>query len=227
MSEVVQGVGTVVSETPSPVVAETPKPAEPVQPQPETVSKADLERALKDLHKYKAQVQEFKEKSEQEKIQRMKEQNQWREIAEAKEREALEFKKQATEVQQSYLNEKKYAALSSACSQLGLRPEAVSDLELIDLSAVQIETTSTGKINVLGADKVAEQLKRQKPHWFSEPKPPLVNSSGQRVHDQSGTITYDMLMTAEKEAQKSGDMSKYAALHKQFQQQQQRLRLAR
>lgn len=225
MDESTQGAAASAAQVPPTTV--TPPVTEAPTPASETVTKADVERVLKDMHKYKSLAQKLQEQAESEKLARMKEQNQWREIAESKEREAAEAKAEAENTRKSYINGQKFSAFSAAADAIGLRPEARSDLELIDLEAIQIESTSTGKINVLGVDKVAEQLKRQKPHWFLEKQPPNVNAANQRVHDNTGTITEDMLFAAEKEAKKTGNMSQYVGLHKQYREQQQRLRSVR
>ena len=186
---------------------------------PETVSKADLDRALQDLHKFKSQAAKLKEQIDLEKTNQMKAQNQWKDVAEQREREVAEWKGKSEALQTSYLSEKKYQQLSNAAQKLGLRPEALSDLESLDLEEIQIETTSTGKINVLGAEKFAERLKALKPHWFQEKPAPNVNASGQRVQDPPATVTTALILQAQKEGEKSGDMSKYHGLVRQYQQQ--------
>jgi hypothetical protein len=198
-------------------------PVETATPPADVVSKAEFEKVMSELHKHKAKAKSLEDKVNEDKMSRMKEQNQWKEIAEAKEREAAEARERAEKVQSSFLSEKKYTAAREKCMALGIRAEALSDLEMLDLESIQIETTSTGKINVLGADKFAERLKTTKPHWFQEKKATTVNTDATRVIDQGGTVTPQMIMEAEKEARKTGDTSKYHDLHKRFQQQ----RLAR
>ncbi len=102
---------------------------------------------------------------------KLKENNQWKELAEAKEKEANDAKAETARIKDSFVGNQKYNAARDKCKALGLRPEAEADLESLDLEAITIETTSTGKINVLGADKFAERLKTVKP---SSPKMQLV-----------------------------------------------------
>lgn len=185
----------------------------------ELVAKADHDRALADLHKYKSEALALKKERETEKANKMKADNQWKELAEANELKAREAAERAEKIQNSYLGEKKFNAIQSKCQALGLRPEAVADLELLDLEAVQVETTSTGKINILGADKFAERLKTLKPHWFAEKSTTTVNTNGTRVVDKDGAITPADILKAEKEAHKTGDKSKYNDLFKKYQQQ--------
>lgn len=187
----------------------------------ETVSKAEFDKVLAELHKHKKTATTLKDAADADKTTRMKEQNQWKELAEANEKKAADALAESTRIQTSFLSEKKFSALQSKCTALGLRPEAVSDLEMLDLADITIETTSTGKVNVLGADKYAERLKTLKPHWFTDPKTLNVNTNGTRTHDKGGAVTTQDLIAAEKEARKTGNLAPYHELHKKYQTQRQ------
>ncbi len=185
----------------------------------DVVARADHERALADLQKFKREAAELKKERETLNTNKMKEQNQWKELAEKHEKEANDAREEAAKIRDSFLGERKFSTVKEKCLVLGLRPEAASDLEMLDLESVTLETTSTGKINVLGADKFAERLKTLKPHWFADKNAPAVNTNGARIVDSNGDITPAMILAAEKEGRKSGDMGKYQDLFKKFQQQ--------
>lgn len=188
-------------------------------PNDDRVSRADHERAVADMHKFKKEAEKARQEKKEAAEARMKDQNQWKEIAEAKENEAKEARAEAEQIKISYLGEKKFNAVRSKCEALGIRPEAISDLEALDLADIAVETTSTGKINILGADKFATRLKATKPHWLSDKAAPKVNTNGQRVLDTGDAITARDLLKLETEAKKSGDSSKYHEAFKKFQQQ--------
>lgn len=190
----------------------------------DTVSRADHERALADMHKYKGEAAKLKKEAEDRATAAMKEQNQWKELAELKENEAKAAKEEKERIQNSFLGERKYSTVKEKCKALGLRAEAESDLEMLDLESVTVETTSTGKINILGAEKFAERLKTLKPHWFSDKSAPNVNTNGARIQDNGGAVTIQEIIAAEKEGKKSGDMTKYYNLHKKFQTQRSQAR---
>ncbi len=171
------------------------------------------------MHKHKKEAKALKDEKTAAADKKMKDEKRFEELAEANEKKAKEADERAERIQNSYLGEKKVNAARVAAEKLGLRPEAVSDLEQLDLDGVQIETTSTGKINVLGADKFAERLKTLKPHWFSDKRKPNVNTNGTKVLDSDGPLTASQVYEAEKAGRKSGDMSEYQKLHKQFQNQ--------
>jgi hypothetical protein len=189
------------------------------------VSRADHERAVADLKKEKARRKELETAEAKRKEDALKAENKWKEIAESKEKEANEAKERADKLSNSYVNDRKFSAVEAAAMKLGLRPEAVSDLEGLDLSDLEVETTSTGKINVQGAAKFAERLKASKPHWFAEAKgDPNVNTGGTRVRDSNGQITAKQILEAEAEAKKTGDRAPYESLVKKYQQQRARAR---
>lgn len=186
----------------------------------EMVSKAELDKVLAEMHKYKSAAKEQERLAAEKATQSLKDQEKWKELSEAREKELEETRADNARLLNSYISEKKFEALKAECQKLGLRTEALSDLELLDLEALQVETTSTGKTNILGAMTFAQRLKTRKPHWFSNTKSAAVNTGGNRVIDDGGeTVTVDDVLKAEKEGRKSGDLSKYHALYKKYSQQ--------
>lgn len=185
----------------------------------EYVSRADHERALADLNRFKKAAEKAAQEKKDAETARLKKENDYKTLAEQKEQEAKEAREEADRLKSSYVNDRKFNAVRQQCETLGLRPEAISDLESLDLEDIQIETTSTGKINVLGADRFAKALKAKKPHWFADKAAPKVNTNGQRILDSGDTLTAKDLLKLQAEGQKSGDMSKYYEAHKKFQQQ--------
>lgn len=184
-----------------------------------TVARADHERALSDLHKNKREVEKLRQEKKDAETARLKESSDWKTLAEKREVEAKEATEKADRLQTSYVNDRKFNAVRNQCEALGLRAEAVTDLENLDLEDIGIETTSTGKINVLNADKFAKALKARKPHWFADKKDPKVNTNGTRILDSGDAITPQDLLKAEAAGKKSGNMSEYYEIHKKYQQQ--------
>ncbi len=185
----------------------------------DTISRAELDKVIAEREKFRKDAKTLRDAQETERTAKMKEQNQWKEIAEANEKKAKEADERSERFQKSFLEDKKINTVSAACEKLGLRPEAMSDLEALDFADVTVETTSTGKINILGADKFAERLKTLKPHWFADKADPRVNPGTTRVRDTKGAITAQQLVDADRAARKSGDFSEYQKMHAQYQKQ--------
>ena len=171
---------------------------------------AYVEGLKKQLSEFKTKTKEYETQSKQQQEASMRQKEEWQKLAELKETEAKEYKTKFDGLQQSLIVEKKYNALKNEAVKLGLRQEAISDLELVDLSDIQIESTSTGKMNVLGAEKYAERLKAIRPHWFGG-NAPNVNTGNLRVTGND-SVDAKSILKAEAEGRKSGDMTEYKRL---------------
>lgn len=187
---------------------------------PATVSKADHDRALADLQKFKKEAAQLKADKKAAEDAKLKETNDYKTLAEQREAELTEIRTENERIKSAIVAEKKFNTVAEECRKLGLLPGAASDLEMLDLDAVQVETTSTGKTNILGADKFAARLKAAKPHWFGGKSTSHVNTGKPGVlEDADGAITIDQLVELEKDAKKTGDKSKYTAAFNKYQQQ--------
>ncbi len=161
--------------------------------------------------KYSQVAKTLKEQEEQ----KLKETGQWKEAYEREKANREENEQKIQRLNETFVTREKYMAVKSAAHKAGIKSE--SDLEYLDLKDVLLETTSTGKINVIGADAFIEKIKTLKPHWFGDKNPPNVNTQTPGVSvDTTGKITTAMILAAEVEGKKSGDMSKYYDLTKKY-----------
>jgi len=188
----------------NPNETQTPPPA-PV------VSRADFERVSAELKKLSTDKAALEERIKAKDLEEAKKRQDWKSIAEQKEREAQQAIAESKNLRDSYINEKKFTSLKDEAQRLGLRQEAIDDLSMIGLDDVTIESTSTGKINILGAKAAAEKIKLMRPHWFSNPSLPSVNSDLPSVQNGS-KISYQKLREAEVEAGKTGNYVDYKKL---------------
>lgn len=178
--------------------------------QEEMVSKSELKKVLDELHRYKKEAKEAQSQIKESKLMSLKEKEEWQKIAELKEQEAQEASEKAERIQNSYVNEKKFSAIKEAAIKAGIRKDAIGDLDLLDFEDVQIETTSTGRMNVLGAESAVKKLKMQKPHWFGKSVGHLNTDepSGDGA-SSAGGITYKKLQELEKQAKATGNYDAY------------------
>lgn len=186
---------------------------------PETVSRAEFEKVMAEMHKYKGQLREIATASHAEKEKLLREQNNFQELAVMKEREASEYKEKLELLQTSLVDREKYSALKDAAMKAGLRAEALTDLELVALDKVQVETTSTGRVNVLGVSQAIESLKVSRPHWFGGSKTTVAGALPTATSGAGGLVTLEEIIKLSNEASKSGDYATYEAKMKQYQQQ--------
>lgn len=190
-----------------------PESENPAAPSTEgLVSKADLDRALADLHKFKSRANDAEAKVKAIEESRLAEKEDWKSLAERREAEAKEANEKAQRIQDSYLGEKKHTAVREAALKLGMRPEAIGDLDLFSLDGVVIETTDKG-VKVVGADAFVQSLKNSRPYLFGQGAPISVNSTvpGVKTGTNATVSETDILKVAE-QARKTGDYSQYQAL---------------
>lgn len=166
------------------------------------------------LQQYEKENKEFRQTLKKQEDEKLRSNQEWQKLSEMKEKEASEWREKHDSLATSLITREKYSALLKEATKMGLREEAVQDLDLVDLSEISIETTSTGRYNILGADKYAQKLKSLRPHWFGS-STPNVNTSTMRV-DQIDQVTPAMIRQAEKEGKKSGDMTRYYELNKKY-----------
>lgn len=204
-----------MSEPTQEPIVENPNPT----PSPEMVSKEDMDRALTDLKKYKAQAKELADQIKAKEVAALKEKQDWQKIAEIKEQEAKSALEEKESLKNAITADKKLNAVLSATAAMGLRKEAIEDLTLLDMSDVQIEYTNTGKVSVIGADKFAERLKTLRPHWFGQ-KSNKINSNSPDV-GLGDMVTLKQIKDAEKKARESGDYAPYQNMLKMFTKQKQ------
>jgi len=185
----------------------------------ESVSYAQFKSVKDDMHRFKEELKKRDDmlKSLQEK--ELKDKEQWKEYGSAKEKEATEWKTKYETLSDSIRDRAKVSAVREAALKLGLVESAVEDLELMDLKDVVVETTSTGRVNVIGAKSAAERIKSVRPHWFAENRVPSVNGRQPEVKvGGSPASSYDELKKLEEMARKSGDYTEYRKKLMEFKQ---------
>lgn len=152
---------------------------------------ADNTESLKykeDMFRYKreakAKEEELKKvQSELEKVstEQMKKNNQYKELYEQNKAKAEEANQKYESLTEALVTRDKMSAIEKIALKNGIRQEALDDLSMLDTSSVMIETTSTGRTNVIGADEFVQSLKSVKGHWFTPSAPNVNNGGGQHV----------------------------------------------
>lgn len=180
----------------------------------------DHKRALDDMHKYKKKVQEYEERLGQIESQRLKEKEDFKTLAEMREKERDEYREKYESLNDSLISNKKYDAVHSAALKLGLRSEAEGDLGLLNLNEVNVEYTSEGRMLVHGVDEYVQNLKKTKPHWFKDTSVPNFNGGGATEKPNGNTVlTPQEFVRLERQYKMKGDKTKLAELYNRFQKQ--------
>lgn len=171
-------------------------------PQPEVVDKKVYETVKADMHRFKSEREKLQKEIDDMKMAKLKDAQNWEEIAKMKEQEAQEYKSKYQGLASSLVDNEKYKALEREALKAGILPQGLNDLSLLDFAEIQVETTSTGKIIVNGADKAIQSLKLARPHWFGV-NPVTINSTTPEVLTPTGAISIADLENLETQYKKN------------------------
>jgi DNA repair ATPase RecN len=142
-----------------------------------------VEQYKNDMFKFKREARDMAEKNEAlaKKIQeienaKLESQGEYRKLYEEQLQKTEQYESKYKDVLGKVVEDKKVSAVRELAMKRNIRPEALEDLNMIDMSGVIVETTDQGRYSVLGADSFVEKLQSAKPHWFTDSKAPNVNN---------------------------------------------------
>lgn len=139
---------------------------------------SDHRRAIDDMHEYKTRAKQLEADIAASNEERLKEKEQYKELAEINKKEAEKWKSEAEKGNSLFEQTQKHAAVTKEAVEAGILPEALGDLDLVELDSLKIETTNQGRFAVHGAKEFVADLKNNKPHWFKVAEGPNVDSGG-------------------------------------------------
>jgi hypothetical protein len=173
---------------------------------PRVVSWDSHKRALDDMHKFKSAVATLEAKIGEIESDKLKQANDFKTLYEREkaDKEALNQKYQQT--LQGTVNTHRFSEIRAEAMKAGLVDTAVSDLELLDLSDVEVEATSSGRFIVSGAKEKVERIKSERPHWFRKMGAPSVNGGGGGVATVTKTTADDVYLAEQQ--MKRGQITK-------------------
>lgn len=178
----------------------------------DVVPKTVAERFKKDMLKWKdlakkneSQLAEVREQLELSKSKGDNGDPDYKSIAERFKTEATEAKTKAKELQENIVYSSKFDAVYRELKKLGLRDDAERYLEYEDLKDLEFETTSKGRVNVLGAKEWASEWQEKNKVLFEPKKSAKVSSSDGRsgTNLESDKITPAMVVEAESKASRT------------------------
>jgi hypothetical protein len=164
------------------------------------VSWKNHRRALDDMHRFKGRANELETRINELEEEKLREKENWKSLAERYKQDADKWKSEAENGKNLFANTQKFNAVKKVALEAGLLPEALDDLDLLNLEEVVVESTDQGRYAVHGVKEFVERLKTTKSHWFSKKQAPNVNSGGGTVRpDESTPLTPADVYQAERE----------------------------
>lgn len=182
---------------------------------------ADADKALADIQKFKQLAKEYEaEVARKEQMlkdqeeQKLAEANDWKQLAEKRALELKDMEGKYSSLNSNIVRREKLSVLEKAAMQLGIKN--VDDIASFGLDAdVVVETTSTGRINVLGADEAVKKLKQDRPYLFKSGSG-SINTGEPGVSSSGNAVSFAELEKARIKAESSGDYKEYENMHQRF-----------
>jgi hypothetical protein len=113
----------------------------------------------------------------------------YKELYENESQKRTELEQQNEKLGYLIKQDKKMGAIKNEAAKLGIRDEAIDDLDHYDTSSVIVETTDQGNLNVLGAREFVESLKISKSYLFQDMSAPKVNNGAPQVETERKKLT--------------------------------------
>ena len=189
----------------------------------ETVLKSDHKRVLDDMHRYKRDWQEEKNKRTGLETKQLADDNNHKELYEREKTLREQGDSELESERKANRKDRAYNAVRAAAIKAGLRNEA--DLDLLDYSDVQVDKTESGRYEIRGVDDKVESLKRDRPHWFKSKDLPNFNAGGtgggRRTDTKEPELTPSKVIQLEKQYKREGTPEKITELYKKYREQKQ------
>lgn len=156
--------------------------------------------------------------------QTMRSQNDFKALFETSEKEKGELQAKYDKLNRAVVHTARVGKVKEEAQKMGLRSEALSDIEDLDLDELEVKVGDNAIITVNGAREFTDRLKKVKGHWFKSPDDPAFNAGGGAGSGggsgNGAQITQAQFQEAFKNRNKSPEhMTKYRELAKKYDEQ--------
>lgn len=151
----------------------TPPTAEELQQLKDQLASERKEKAKLsgDLTKISEEVATLKKQT-------LKSKEDFKQLYEDSEKKVGELTTENTNLKSAFFHTTRVGAVKEEVMKLGIRSEALGDIETLDLDEVQVKVGDDKIIRAEGAKDFAGKVKTLKPHWFKAPNDPAFNPGG-------------------------------------------------
>lgn len=185
----------------------------------QSISKEDHDRALADLHRFKADAKKNAEQAQllQDQINQLKKQGMrtaedFKSLSETQAKELEEKDKTIATLKNGISKTFRSMQVKQEAKALGIKESAMRDLDLLDFSdQVQVVFGDDGTVSVDGAKQAAENLKKTRDHWFQTGKVDNINTGGKGGGNEPAELTSAYMNSLEKT-----DPKKYKELYPKY-----------
>lgn len=198
------------------------------------VSRADHQRALDDMHRFKSEARKSQEKLDAlaaevaaAKAAKDHEAGNFKSLYEQSEAARIEEKKTTETLKRSVITSERARAAFPKLKAAGLRDDAHGLLDKLqtELEEIEVEATSSGRFICHGVDLFVEKVKKDYGFAFGSIKAPRTNSGGGSGGGGGGngkrSWTPDDIVKLEREGKRKGDMTAYRTAVAEYNEQKQ------
>jgi len=137
----------------------------------------DMFKYKRELKEERQRAQELEQRLKEIDLKKLEESEEHQKLAEHYRTEAETFKEKYNQTVQSVITDKKISAVQRELNKHQVKDGYVDLITQMIGDDVIVEATSTGRHNVLGADKFVESIKETYPDMFIDPKAPNINNA--------------------------------------------------
>lgn len=130
-----------------------------------------------ELEKTRLEKERIEKQLEELRVAQLKEKSNFKDLYELEVTKRRDAETKLQSLSSSFVDNLMRKEIEAEALASGIRPEAISDLELVDKGMIETETTSTGKINFLNVKEFVQSLKSTRPYWFKNGEPPKINGA--------------------------------------------------
>jgi len=180
--------------------------------EPKSVSLEDHKRALDDMHKFKSSAKELSDKVlnlekqiNEEKEKKLTESQNYKTLFEQYKQKYEDSEGKLSSFWKSYEKNEKHNAVKQIAIRSGMHDQALEDLDMFDLSGVEVERTDQGRFIIHGAENYVDQLKQKKPYLFKSKQTPNFNPGGGTESLSNEKLTPQKVIELEEKWRKTRD----------------------
>lgn len=129
------------------------------------------------LEKERAERELLSKELEASRNEELKRNNQWKELYESERIKREESEIKVKNISANVVDNLMIREIEKAALQAGILSEALDDLQIFDKSMIEVETTSSGRINFHNVNEWVDSLKQKKPYLFKTGRAPNINTS--------------------------------------------------
>jgi hypothetical protein len=158
------------------------------------------------LEKERQERERLSKELEQTRSEEMKRNNQWKELYESEKNKREEAEVKVKNISSNVVENLMTREIERAALAAGILPEALEDLGMLDKSMIEVETTSSGRINFHNVTEFVDSIKQKKAYMFRSGKAPNINTNQPGIPTNKELTANDLLELSRKDPKRYNEI---------------------